>query len=210
MRVLESAPERYDFGIRLLSLGHIDRIYNRAAELARGPDVLDLGCGTGNMALRLTQLGLRVSGLDASPEMLAVARGKIPRGSAVRWVEAGAVELTDHFSPGSFDTIVSVLMFSELSEVEQKLVLLQCRSLLRPGGRIILADEVRASTFLRRAVHSIVFVPLSLVTYMLTQASTRPVRNLKAMLGETGFSIVMEERNRLGDFALVVAEKRGV
>lgn len=66
MRVLESAPERYDFGICLLSLGHIDRIYNRVAELARGPDVLDLGCGTGNLALRLTQLSLRVSGLDAS------------------------------------------------------------------------------------------------------------------------------------------------
>jgi len=33
MRLLESAPQRYDFGIRLLSLGHIDRVYVRVAQL---------------------------------------------------------------------------------------------------------------------------------------------------------------------------------
>ncbi len=210
MRVLESAPERYDFGIRLLSLGHINNIYNRMTELTRGPDVLDLGCGTGYMAMRLARTGQRVVGVDLSPEMLAVARRRVSPGLAVRWVEAGAVELTDHFSPGSFDTIVSVLMFSELSEPEQKLVLLQCRSLLRPGGLLILADEVRPQKFLRRMIHNLVRVPLSIVTFVLTQASTSPVSNLKAMLGETGYSIIMEENNRLGDFTLVEAEKREV
>lgn len=60
MRLLESAPERYDFGIRLLSLGHIDRVYRRVAELVRGHDVLDLGCGTGNLTMRLARL--RIAG----------------------------------------------------------------------------------------------------------------------------------------------------
>ena len=175
MRLLESAPQRYDFGIRLLSLGHIDRVYVRVAQLVRGPDVLDLGCGTGNMALRLTRLGLRVTGIDASPEMLAVARRKIPPGAVVRWVETRAVELIDHFPAGSFDTILSILAFSELSEAEQFLVLRQCRSLLRPGGRLILADEVRAPEFLRRTLHNLMRAPLSVIAYVLTQASTRPV-----------------------------------
>lgn len=208
MRLLESAPERYDFGIRLLSLGHIDRVYRRVTELVRGPNVLDLGCGTGNLAMRLARLGLCVVGVDLSPEVLAVARHKVPPAAAVRWVQTGAVELIDHFPAGSFDTIVSILMFSELSDAEQHLVLRQCRCLLRPGGRLILADEVKAPAFLQRALHNLVRVPLSLITYVLTQASTSPVGDLQAKLNQAGFGIIMEEGNRLGDFALVEAEKR--
>jgi len=51
MRVLESAAHRYDLGIRLLSFGHTEKIYERVAALARGPAVLALGCGTGNVTL---------------------------------------------------------------------------------------------------------------------------------------------------------------
>ena len=207
MRLLESAPERYDFGIRLLSLGHIDRVYRRVTELVRGPDVLDLGCGTGNLMMRLARLGVGVVGVDLSPEMLAVARNKILPGTTVSLVQAGAVELVDHFPTGSFDTIVSILVFSELSDAEQVLVLHQCRSLLRPGGRLILADEVRAPTLWQRSLHHLVRIPLSVITYVLTQASTSPVGDLKAKLSGAGFSIIMEEANRLGDFALVEAEK---
>jgi ubiquinone/menaquinone biosynthesis C-methylase UbiE len=208
MRLLESAPERYDLGIRLLSLGHIERVYRRATELVRGPDVLDLGCGTGNMTLRLARLGLRVVGVDLSPEMLAVARRKAPSGSSARFVQTSAVELTDRFPAASFDTIVSILMFSELTEAEQCLVLRQCRSLLRPGGQLILADEVRASAMLRRAFQNLVRLPLSFIAYVLTQASTSPVVNLNGKLREAGFSIIMEESNWLGDFMLVEARKR--
>jgi len=64
MRVLESASHRYDFGIRLLSLGHIERVYDRVAQLARGPEVLDLGCGPGLYASRLARLGHECTGID--------------------------------------------------------------------------------------------------------------------------------------------------
>lgn len=49
----------------------------------RGGRVLDLGCGTGNAAAPLLERGLEVTGVDASAEMLAVARAKLPRGE---WV----------------------------------------------------------------------------------------------------------------------------
>ena len=57
MRLLESAPGRYDVGIRFLSLGQIGRIYDRAAELVCGREVLDLGCGTGTLTARLARRG---------------------------------------------------------------------------------------------------------------------------------------------------------
>ena len=208
MRELESAPDRYDLGIRLLSLGRIEKIYMRVAQLARGQDVLDLGCGTGNMTSRLIRPGVRVTGVDLSPGMLAVARRKVSLDSGVRWVQTSAVELIDHFKAASFDTIVSVLMFSELSDDEQRLVLGQCLCLLRPGGLLIIADEVRPSSFLRRALHSIVRAPLVVITYALTQASTSPVRNLRAKVIEAGFRVMLEEESRLGDFTLLEAGKR--
>jgi hypothetical protein len=44
MRLLESVLQRHDSGIRFLSFGHIDRVYDRVAGLVRGPNVLDPGC----------------------------------------------------------------------------------------------------------------------------------------------------------------------
>jgi ubiquinone/menaquinone biosynthesis C-methylase UbiE len=207
MRLLESASRRYDFGVRLLSLGRIESVYHRVVELTHGADVLDLGCGTGNVALRLARLGLRVTGVDLSPEMLDVARRKTPPGSSLHWVETSAVELIDHFQAESFDTIVSVLLFSELSEAEQHLVLRQCCRLLRPGGRLIVADEVRAPTLMRRTLHNLVRLPLAVITYVLTQASTSPVGDLESKLAEAGFAVARKESNWLGDFVLVEAEK---
>jgi hypothetical protein len=143
--------------------------------------------------------------------MLAVARRKIPPGTTVRLVQTGAAELIDHFPRESFDTIVSILMFSELSDAEQRLVLRQCCCLLGSNDHLILADEVRAPTLWRRIFRNLLRAPLSLITYVLTQASTSPVGDLKAKLSETGFGAIVEERNRLGSFAVMEAVKaRGV
>lgn len=210
MRLLESASHRYDFGIRLLSLGHIEQVYDRVAQLARGPAVLDLGCGTGNLALRLARRGLQVTGVDLSPEMLDLARKKTPPRAPLRWVQTSAVELIDHFEAESFDTVASVLLFSELSEAEQCEALRQCHQLLRAGGQLILADEVRASTLPRRAFHNLVRLPLAAITYALTQTSTRPVRDPEAKLAAAHFSTLRRESNRLGDFVLLLAEKHEV
>lgn len=207
MRILESAPYRYDLGIRILSLGHIDSVYDRVAALVRGPETLDLGCGTGKLTLRLAARGLHVTGLDLSPEMLDVARQKAAAHSALRWVQAGAVELIDHFPPESFDTIVSVLLFSELAEAEQVETLRQCHSLLRAGGQLLIADEVRASTFARRAIQNLVKFPLAAITYALTQASTGAVGGLEEKIEAAQFSVVRRESNRLGSFVMIEATK---
>lgn len=205
MRILESGPRRYDWGIRLLSRGHIESVYARMAELAQGPRVLDLGCGTGTLALRLAASQREVTGLDLSPEMLDLARSKAPPEGRVRWVQAGAVELVDCFAPGAFDTIASILMFSELSAAERAETLRQCHRMLAPGGQLLIADEVRAATFARRILQSLVRVPLAVLTYALTQTSTRAVGGLEEAITAAHFSIKRRESNRLGDFAIFEA-----
>jgi ubiquinone/menaquinone biosynthesis C-methylase UbiE len=209
MRVLESAPRRYDFGVRLLSLGHIETIYEKVSQRAQGPEVLDLGCGTGNLAVRLAARGLRVTGVDLSPEMLELARRRTPPEAALRWVEASAVELIDHFPAESFDTICCVLLLSELSHAERAETLRQCRLLLRAAGQLIVADEVRSPTLARRFLHSLVRLPLAMITYALTQTTTRPVAGLEAELTAARFATVSRESNRLGTFLLLEARKQG-
>lgn len=208
MRVLESAPRRYDLGMRLLSLGHIEKVYAHVARLARGPEVLDLGCGTGNLTVRLASRGLRVTGVDLSPEMLELARRKATAGPPPRWVQTSAVELVDNFRRESFDTICCVLLLSELSAGERREVLRQCRILLRAGGQLIVADEVRASTFGRRALCSLLRLPLAIVTYALTQLTTRPVADLEGNLAGAGFAILTRRSNRMGNFVILEAGKR--
>ena len=53
MKLLESAPERYDRGIRMLTRGRIGEVYERIAQLVAAPGkrVLDIGCDTGGVAL---------------------------------------------------------------------------------------------------------------------------------------------------------------
>jgi demethylmenaquinone methyltransferase/2-methoxy-6-polyprenyl-1,4-benzoquinol methylase len=135
MRLLESAPRRYDMGIRLLSLGRSERVHSRMAEQVEpGERVLDVGCGTGSLALRCVQKGALVTGIDVSPQMLDVARAKLAAFDLEDKVELrqmSAIDLDEGFPDGSFDVVLSSLVFSELSEDEQRFVLRECHRLLR-------------------------------------------------------------------------------
>src|SRR5882724_4663295 len=67
--------------------------------------VLDVGCGTGRLVGALAELGIDAAGVDISPEMLAVARRKLPRSTLA---EARAEQLP--FSEAAFDRIVFSLV----------------------------------------------------------------------------------------------------
>lgn len=75
MKVLESAPNRYDRGIRILTLGELDEAYDRlTSHIKPGQIVLDVGCGTGALTVRAAMRGARVKGIDVNPQMLEIAR----------------------------------------------------------------------------------------------------------------------------------------
>ena len=91
MKVLESAPERYDRGIRMLSGGRIEEAYDRIAKLiaAPGKRILDIGCGTGGVTLACAARGAAVTGIDIDAGMLEVARKKpVPASGSVEFLEA--------------------------------------------------------------------------------------------------------------------------
>ena len=146
MKALKSAPERYERGMRILTLGRLERVRNDvAARLKPGDRVLDLGCGTGALAVRLARRGCQVTGVDISPAMLDQAAQRLREEGLAEQVtlrELGRRELDTAFPDAAFDAVVSTLLFSELSADEIDYALAECRRILRPGGQLLIADEV--------------------------------------------------------------------
>jgi ubiquinone/menaquinone biosynthesis C-methylase UbiE len=171
MKVLESAPERYDCGIRMLSGGRIQQIYNRIAALAATPGkrVLDIGCGTGGVSLACAARGAIVTGIDIDSGMLEVARRKpAPAAGSVTFAELGAAEIEDRFAAGSFDAAVSCLAMSEMSPDEQDYALQVANTRLAPGGVIVIADESLPDSGPSRWAYRLRRLPAAAAAYLLT------------------------------------------
>lgn len=206
MRILESAPQRYDRGIRMLTRGRIDEIYRRIAELAAAPGrcILDIGCGTGGVSLACAACGATVFGIDTNAGMLEVARKKpVPPSGAVEFLDLAAAEIEDRFAEESFDATVSCLAMSEMSPEEQDYVLRRAYSRLIPGGTIVIADETLPQDRLARFGYWLQRAPLAAAAYLLTQTRTRPVRDLCRRVRAAGFGGVEAERMWSGSFVIV-------
>jgi ubiquinone/menaquinone biosynthesis C-methylase UbiE len=206
MKILESAPQRYDLGLRILSRGRIGQVYDHIAALVAAPGrkILDIGCGTGGLTLACAARGADVTGIDIDTGMLEAARAKpAPKAGRATFLELGAAEIEDRFGEESFDAATACLVMSEISPEEQDYVLRVVFSRLAPGGMMVIGDETSPEGRIARLIYFLWRLPLVAVTYLLTQATTRPVGDLARRLRQAGFSDVEEERMWSGAFAIV-------
>jgi demethylmenaquinone methyltransferase/2-methoxy-6-polyprenyl-1,4-benzoquinol methylase len=211
MKILESQPERYDRGIALLSLGAADRCKKKlvAENVRPGSRVLEIGCGTGTMAILAGRAGAEVLAFDVSGAMLEVARRKIDASGLadrIRLEERG-VSGMDKLAEERFDLVMSTLVFSELSRDERNYALRHAYRVLKTGGRLAIADEARPRSLARRLAHGAVRIPLLIATFALTQTTTSAVDGLSDLVAEAGFRIESEERRSLDSFLYLVARK---
>jgi ubiquinone/menaquinone biosynthesis C-methylase UbiE len=213
MKVLESAPERYDRGMRLLTLGRLERVHRDiAAWVSEGDRVLDLGCGTGALAVRLARKGADVTGIDTAPQMLEQASRRLcTEGLAgkVRFLDASVVDLDTLFPDGRFDAVASTLVLSELSADEIEYTLAECRRVLRPKGALFVADEILPDSPVGKAATWLFRLPFALLAYVLTQNTSHRVAGLEERILEAGFSISEGRSYLAGSLQLFVAEKVG-
>lgn len=206
MKMLEQTPAKYDRGMRMLTLGRIDEIKREIAAhwIAPGQEVLELGCGTGTLASMMSDRGAKVVALDVSEPMLAEARKKAP--TAVQFFHRTATEIGD-LGSDRFDRVVGTLVLSELSDDEVDYVLRAASRVLKHGGMLVLADEIRPARLLERLPFYAIRWPLAAVTFALTQNSTHALKGIEGRLERAGFRIVSFKRYLLGSLALITAEK---
>ncbi|MFT3927193.1 MAG: class I SAM-dependent methyltransferase [Myxococcales bacterium] len=163
-REFDTVASRYDL-LNALNPGYRKHLAWSAERLRARPDaeLLDLCCGTGlsTQALLTAYPGARISALDASAGMLAVAAKK-PALTAVRFLLGDATDPAAHGASGPFD---GILMAYGIRNVPDKdLCLRHLKSLLKPGGRVAFHEYSVADSALARAiwnaVSSTVIVPL--------------------------------------------------
>lgn len=122
-----------------------------------GDAILDVGCGTGSLALLTAraQPQATVVGLDPDPEVLAVARGKDTQ-SQVRWLTGMGDALLDAVGAESMDAVMSSLVLHQCPIAVKRAVLASMFAVLRPGGRLVIADYGWQRTRLMRTAFRIV------------------------------------------------------
>ena len=128
----------YDVMNRAMTAG-LDRGWRRLtarAVVAPGDRVLDVCCGTGDLALAARDEGGRVTALDFSPRMLERARRK---SSEVDWVQGDLLALP--FADGVFDAVTVGFGLRNVTDLDRALS--ELRRVLRPGGTLGILEIVR-------------------------------------------------------------------
>lgn len=209
MKILESAPSRYDQGIYILTLGKLDKVYDRlTSHIKKGQTILDLGCGTGALTLRAAQKGAKVKGIDINAQMLEIAQKQVIKKNLLQNInlcEMGVAELETEKSD-SYDMVMSGLCFSELSEDELIFTLKEVKRILKPGGFLHVADEVRPKNILKRILNGIVKFPLVIITSIIAQTTIHSIENLPEKIKESGLLIESVRLNNMENFIEVVAK----
>jgi ubiquinone/menaquinone biosynthesis C-methylase UbiE len=157
------------------------------AELRPSHEILDIGCGTGTLAVRVVQRypGVRVTGVDPDPKALARAAKKAARaGVSVRFERGFADAL--QYRNDSFDRVFSSMMLHHVHRREKPKALGEMRRVLKPDGRLELMDLVMHGHrgLLARLLHG------------KGQLSANADDRIMAMLREAGFPEVTKTGER--------------
>ncbi len=137
----------YDLVAGLFTLGQAARLRRLTLDLAAlqpGESLLDVGCGTGGVTIpareRLGPAG-KAAGIDPAPEMIAVSQKKARRKGLEIDFRVGVIEALP-FPDGTFDVVTASLMMHHLPEGLRAKGLGEILRVLKPGGRLLVADMI--------------------------------------------------------------------
>ena len=137
----DGALPLYDPALRLLGIERIKVDMLRPVLLASVRRVLDIGCGTGTLAVELGRSfpQLEITGLDPDPRALERARRKAVRAGLTMGLVQGFADALP-FPDGSFDRVLSTLMFHHLDAGAKAAMLREAARVLAGGGELHLLD----------------------------------------------------------------------
>jgi ubiquinone/menaquinone biosynthesis C-methylase UbiE len=177
-----------------------------AAGLGPGRRVLDVGCGTGTLAIEAARRvpGLTVCGLDGDPEVLERARRKAARaGVAVAFQLGLSYDLP--YERAGFDRVLSSLFFHHLTTEDKRRTFREIFRVTRPGGELHVADWGRPQNVAMRAA----YLGIRLLDgFETTRDNVRGL--LPALMAEAGFAgarVVKELPTMFGTMTIYSAFK---
>jgi len=187
---------RYDLINDLQSFG-LHRLWKRRliqlAQPGRGDRILDLCCGTGDIAFGLARSGAYVVGLDFSPEMLRVAQRRANSAAEIHWVRGDALRLP--FDDEEFEALTVGYGLRNLANFET--AILEMLRVLKHRGRLVILDFGKPENPIWRRIYFAYlgwFVPLFGKVFCGDAATHRYIlESLKHYPAQRGVAALMAE-----------------
>jgi ubiquinone/menaquinone biosynthesis C-methylase UbiE len=195
------AAAGYDLLIWLVTLGREGRLrekFLRPARLQPGESVLDVGCGTGSLAIaakRRVGVAGEVCGLDASAPMIARARNKARKAGVEVNFQNGVAESVP-FPDGRFDVVLNTVMLHHLPRKARQQCVGEVRRVLKPGGRLLVVEFGGAAPHGRGPIAH------------LHRHGQINLRELVELLGDARFDILESGAVGIWDLQFVLAQPR--
>jgi ubiquinone/menaquinone biosynthesis C-methylase UbiE len=190
---------RYDVLAWLFTHGREGALRNRIVELAQltpGDSVLDIGCGTGTLAIaaarRVAPAG-EVFAIDASAPMIARATWKAKRTHVKADFRLAAAEQLP-FADARFDVVLSTLMLHHLPRPTRQRAVAEARRVLKPGGRMLAVDFGRPTR-------------KGLIAHFHRHGHV-PIEQLVTLIETSGLKTVASGPVGMNDLQFVLAEAR--
>lgn len=177
----------YDAAVNLTTLGHARRLRRVTVDQALikpGESVLDVGCGTGEVTLlaKTRAKAGKVYGIDPAPEMIAAARKKAGHKGLDIEFRVGVIESLP-FPDASIDVVTSSLMMHHLPEDLKARGLTEIYRVLKPGGRLLIADFMRPTGS---------FINHLFIAFTRHRGLKSGVEDLERLLKQAGFNQITQ------------------
>jgi ubiquinone/menaquinone biosynthesis C-methylase UbiE len=175
------------------------------AAIRAGHRVLDLGCGTATLPIRIKRLvpDAHIVGLDGDPQVLSIAERKVVRAAVqLDLVQGMAFHLP--FPDNTFDRVVSSLLLHHLTPANKQRAMREVYRVLRPNGELHVVDLGQP--------HTVLAYLISFVTRQFEETADNILGNLPVLFRDTGFADVIEAAHYLtivGTLSFFKARKLG-